>query len=89
MNKLHRQTVWGLGLLSASVVSVMVPSTPLGTDVWQIIPFYLFVATSLSAPFVLKKAKKSGDKIAGYAFYLSWILFALCLFFLASLLLAI
>ncbi len=84
MNKLHSQTVWGLGLLAASIVSVMVPSTPLGTDVWKIIPFYLFILSSLSAPFVLKKAKKTGDKIAGYAFYLSWIPFLMCLFFLIT-----
>lgn len=88
MNKLHRPTQWGLALLAISIVTVMVPTAPLGTDVWKIVPFYLFIGSSLLAPFVLKKAQKTGDRIAGYAFYLSWILFALCLFLLASLLLA-
>lgn len=84
MRQLKNYSLFGLGLLATSIVSVMVPSTPLGTDVWKIIPFYVFVTSSLSAPFVLNKAKKTGEKIAGYAFYLSWIPFGLCLFLILS-----
>ena len=85
MSKLTKYGFWGLVLLVTSIVTMMLPTAPLGADIWKIIPFYLFIISALVAPFVLKKAKKSGDRLAGYAYYLSWIPFVLCLFFLITL----
>lgn len=79
----------GIGLLIVSVITLGVPSTPLGNekDIWKMIVFYLFIITSLSTPWVFAKANRfQPTRISRAGFWLSWIPFALCLLLFLGLL---